>query len=96
MGHEPRFGELIGRQTHVDGRLVEVLDYLPDRQILVLRACEVVTAIQTTAYGAPRRFAPLTLEIPIMSESVEDFHPVVRRLVDQLDAHAFERFLGSV
>jgi hypothetical protein len=73
---------LIGLEFEYQGAYCEVIEILSDGPALVLACRTGGERIQADQFGEPRRRAPTTYTIPLLSEVEDDLHPVVRALVD--------------
>jgi hypothetical protein len=71
---------LVGREFEYEGRRCEVIEVLAEGPTLVL-ACD-GGSIQADQFGEPRRRAPNTFTIPLLSEVEAELHPVLRSLAD--------------
>jgi hypothetical protein len=83
---------LIGREFHYQGRHCEVIEVLSEGPALVL-ACG-GGGIQADQFGEPRRRAPNTFTIPVLSEVEADLHPVVRAIADAAEGAALRGLTG--
>jgi hypothetical protein len=66
---------LIGQEVDHLGYRCEIIEVLEDSTALVLRCSGGQAVIQPDQYGEPRRLAPLTFTVPVLTHDGEDYHP---------------------
>lgn len=77
---EDQLDALIGRATEHDGRLVRVVDWVPEGPALVLAELASGGPIQTDQFGEARRRAPRRWTVPVYDPESGALHAVIQNL----------------
>lgn len=77
--NENQLDALIGRRVAYAGRLLQVIDWVPEVPALVL-ADTAVDDIQPDQFGDARRRAPRTWTVPVYDPDTGALHPLIRDL----------------
>lgn len=80
-----RLRRLIGTRLHYQGQSCRIIEVLEPGPALVLQCENHSGVIQPNQYGDATRRVPRTIQLPVLNEEGDAFHPEFRQLDISLD-----------
>lgn len=91
---EPLLRQFIGRTANVEGRSLQIVDWLSSQQAFVYHDQQTTPgAFQETQYGTAGRKVSETFTLHFLNESRTRLHPVLMHFTSRAEATDIERKL---
>jgi hypothetical protein len=75
-----RLRDLIGSRLRYQGQSCRIIEVLEPGPVLILQCENTDGVIQPNQYGDATRRVPRTINLPVLNEDGDDFHPEFRQL----------------